>query len=120
MKRSCSKLTALIFRKADFGLFKDLTDKVLGDRALEGQVAQECWLICKDHLLQAQEQCILTTRRSGKNARSPPDMAKELLSKLREKKEGTSRRRKYDRWPRRRKGKLYGKLGIRLGKLRPG
>jgi len=40
-----------------------------------------------DHLLQAQEQCIPKKRKSGKNARRPAWMNKELLAKLKQKKE---------------------------------
>lgn len=46
------KITALNFRKADFGLFKDLLVKSYG---MDGRVTQGSWLIFKDHLLQAQE-----------------------------------------------------------------
>lgn len=40
-------------------------------------------LIFRDHLLQAQEQSISTSRKSGKNARRFAWMNKELLTKLR-------------------------------------
>ncbi|KFW09032.1 hypothetical protein N327_00801, partial [Fulmarus glacialis] len=73
------------FRRADFGLFRDLLGRVPWDKALEGRGAQESWLIFKDHLLQAQEQCIPTKRKSGKNARRPTWMNKELLDKLKHK-----------------------------------
>ena len=36
-----SKLTTLDFRRADFGLFKDLLGRVPWDKALEGREAQE-------------------------------------------------------------------------------
>ena len=51
MSRACSKLTTLDFRRADFGLFRDLLGKVSWDKALEGRGAQESWLIFKDHHL---------------------------------------------------------------------
>ncbi|KFV09049.1 hypothetical protein N340_00462, partial [Tauraco erythrolophus] len=76
----------LDFRKADFSLFKDLLARVQWDEALEGTGAQESWLIFKDHLLQAQEWCIRTKRKSGRNTRRPAWMNKELLNKLRHKK----------------------------------
>ena len=50
-----SKLTTLDFRRADFGLFRDLIGRVPWDKALKGRVARESWLIFKDHLLQALE-----------------------------------------------------------------
>lgn len=84
VKRSCCKLAALNFRRADFGLFEDLIGRVTGDRTLEGQGTQECWLILRD-LLHIQEQLILTRRKSGKKSRRPPWMDKQLLTKLREK-----------------------------------
>ncbi|GAB0183467.1 hypothetical protein GRJ2_000812000 [Grus japonensis] len=54
-RRACSKLTTLDFRRADFGLFRDLLGRVPWDKALEGRGAQDSWLIFKGHLLQAQE-----------------------------------------------------------------
>ena len=44
-------------------------------------------MIFKDHLLQVHEQCILTKRKSGKNARRPAWINKELLDKLKHRKE---------------------------------
>ncbi|KFV07108.1 hypothetical protein N340_03742, partial [Tauraco erythrolophus] len=70
----------------DYGLFKDLLARVQWDEALEGREAQESWLIFKDHLLQAQERCIPTKRKSGKNTRRPAWMNKELLDQLGHKK----------------------------------
>ncbi|KAK4814166.1 hypothetical protein QYF61_009984 [Mycteria americana] len=82
-----SKLTTLDFRRADFGLFRDLLGRVPWDKALEGRGAQESWLIFKDHLFQVQERCIPTKRKSRKNARRPAWMNKELLNKLEHNKE---------------------------------
>ena len=75
------------FRRANFGLFRHVLGRGPWDTALEGRGAQESWLIFKDHLLQAQERCIPTKRKSGKNARRPAWMNKELLDKLKHKKE---------------------------------
>ncbi|KFM11475.1 hypothetical protein AS27_04032, partial [Aptenodytes forsteri] len=77
----------LAFRRADFGLFRDLLGRVPWAKALEGRGAQESWVIFRDHLLQAQERCIPTKRESGKNTRRPAWMNKELLDKLKHKKE---------------------------------
>ena len=71
VRRAHSKLTALDFRRADFGLFRDLLGRELWDKAQAGSEAQETWLTFKDHLLQAQERCIPTKRKLGKNARRP-------------------------------------------------
>jgi len=86
-RRVHSKLTTLGFRRADFELFRDLLGRRPRDKTLEGRGAQESWLIFKDHLLQAQQQCIPTKRKSGKNARRPACMNKEILDKLKHKKE---------------------------------
>ncbi|GAB0176056.1 hypothetical protein GRJ2_000070800 [Grus japonensis] len=86
-RRAHSKLTTLDFRKADFGLFRDLLGRIPWDKALEGRGARDSWLIFKGHLLQAQELCIPTKRKSGKNTRRPTWMNKELLGKLKHKRE---------------------------------
>ncbi|GAB0178252.1 hypothetical protein GRJ2_000290500 [Grus japonensis] len=85
-RRACSKLTTLDFRRTDFGLFMDLLGRVPWDKALEGRGAQDSWLIFKHHLLQAQEYCIPKKRKSGENTKRPLWM-KELLGKVRHKKE---------------------------------
>ncbi|GAB0179465.1 hypothetical protein GRJ2_000411800 [Grus japonensis] len=54
-RRARSKLATLDFRRADFGLFRDLLGRVPWDKALEGRGAQDSWLVFKHHLLQAQE-----------------------------------------------------------------
>ena len=71
-KRVHSKLATLDFRRADFELFRELLGRVTWDKALEGRGAQESWSVFKDHLLQAQKQCILRERKAGKNARRLP------------------------------------------------
>ncbi|PKU36867.1 glycerol kinase [Limosa lapponica baueri] len=50
-RRVHSKLTTLDFRRADFGLLRDLLGRVLWDKALEERGSQGSWLIFKDHLL---------------------------------------------------------------------
>ncbi|KFQ43562.1 hypothetical protein N333_00528, partial [Nestor notabilis] len=77
------------FKRADFCLFRNLLSTVPWHIVLEGRGAQDCWLIFKDHLLQAQDP---TKRKCGRRARRPPWMDKELLRKLRGKKEA------YRRW----------------------
>ncbi|GAB0188840.1 hypothetical protein GRJ2_001349300 [Grus japonensis] len=78
-RRALSKLTTLDFRRADFGLFRDLLGRIPWDKALEERGAQDSWLIFKGHLLQAQERCIPTKRKSSKNTKRPLWMNKELL-----------------------------------------
>jgi len=53
VRRAHSKLTTPDFRRAHFGLFRDLLGRIPWDKALEGIGTQESWLIFKDHLLQA-------------------------------------------------------------------
>ncbi|PKU28782.1 glycerol kinase [Limosa lapponica baueri] len=86
-RRVCSKLTTLDFRRADFGLLRDLIGRVTREKVLEGRGGQGSWLVFKDHLLQAQEQCIPRKKKSGKKARGPAWMNKEILDKLKKKKE---------------------------------
>ncbi|GAB0179431.1 hypothetical protein GRJ2_000408400 [Grus japonensis] len=86
-RRAHSKLTTLDFRRADFGLFRDLLGRIPWDKALEGRGAQDSWLVFKGHLVQAQEPCIPAKRKSSKNARGCAWMNKELLGKVKQKKE---------------------------------
>ncbi|GAB0208751.1 hypothetical protein GRJ2_003340800 [Grus japonensis] len=86
-RRAHSKLTTLDFRRADFGLFRDLLGRIPWDKALEGRGAQDSWLIFKGHLLQAQERCIPAKRKSSKNTWRPAWMNKELLGKVKQRKE---------------------------------
>ncbi|GAB0200487.1 hypothetical protein GRJ2_002514100 [Grus japonensis] len=71
-RRALSKLTTLDFSRADFGLFRDLLGRIPWDTALEGRGAQDSWLIFKGHLLQAQERCIPTQRKSSKSTKNLP------------------------------------------------
>jgi len=64
-RRVKSKLTTMDFRRADYGLFKDLLRSILWDKVLEGRGAQESWLISKDHILQAQDTSIPMNKMSG-------------------------------------------------------
>ncbi|GAB0202533.1 mitochondrial enolase superfamily member 1 [Grus japonensis] len=86
-RRVHSKLPTLDFRRADFGLFRDLLGRLPRDKALEGRGAKDSWLIFKGHFLQAQERCIPAKRKSSKNTKRPPWMNKELLGKVKQKKE---------------------------------
>lgn len=49
-----NKPTALDFSRGDFGLVKDLLERVPWDKGLEGRWAHKSCLVCKDHLLQPQ------------------------------------------------------------------
>ncbi|GAB0184015.1 hypothetical protein GRJ2_000866800 [Grus japonensis] len=86
-RRAHTKLTILDFRRAHFSLFRESHGILPWDKVLEGRGAQDSWLVFKGPLLQAQEQCIPTKRKSGKNTWRPAWMNKELLGKVKQKKE---------------------------------
>jgi len=54
-RRAQSKFTTLDFRRADYGVFRDLLGGETWDKSLEWGHTHESWLIFKDHLFQAQE-----------------------------------------------------------------
>jgi len=80
--RAISRITALDFRRANFGLFKDLLGGIPWVRALEGRGVQESWSVFKNHFLHAQDWCITMGKKSSKGGRRPAWMRKELLAKL--------------------------------------
>ena len=117
-KRVHRKLATLDFRRTDFQHFRKPLGKVTWEKALEGERGgQESWSVFKDHLLQAQKQCILRKRKAGKNARRPPWINKELPYLRSERKPIESGSR--NRLPGRTTEKLSEQLGVRLGKLKP-
>ncbi|PKU43539.1 glycerol kinase [Limosa lapponica baueri] len=77
----------LKLRRANFNLFKKLLGEIPWFRALEGRGAQESWTIFKYHLLQAEDRCIPNRKKSGKGSRRPAWLSRELLKKLKWKKE---------------------------------
>ena len=77
-----SRITALDFSRANFGLFKQLLGEIPWDRVLEGKRAQDSWLAFEGHLFQAQDQSIPTGRKSRKGTRRPAWSNRELLGKL--------------------------------------
>jgi len=83
--RAISKIKTLDFRRANFGLFKELLGGILWVRALEGRGVQESWSLFKHHFLHAQDPCIPLSKKSSKGGRRPTRMSKELLVKLRRK-----------------------------------
>ncbi|KFZ57322.1 hypothetical protein N321_09184, partial [Antrostomus carolinensis] len=79
-------VATLDFRRANFNLFKDLIGCIPWIRGvLEGKEAQESWLTFKYLFLQAQVLCI--PKKSGKSGRKPAWMSKELMEKLKGKRE---------------------------------
>ena len=85
--RATSQIATLDFRRAKFGLFKDLLRGIPWVRALGGRAVPESWLIFRHHFLQAQDQCIPMSKKSSKGGRRPAWMIKEILAKLAPKKE---------------------------------
>ena len=55
--RAISRIKNLDFRRANFGLFKDLLGGIPWVRALEGRGVQVSWSLFKHHFLCAQDQC---------------------------------------------------------------
>ncbi|NXA67808.1 RTBS polymerase, partial [Mohoua ochrocephala] len=75
------------FWSANLNLFRDLLQGIAWYRALEKKGVQENWTIFKYHFLQAQDQCIPMSKKSGKRGRRPAWMSRELLANLKWKKE---------------------------------
>ncbi|GAB0175916.1 mitochondrial enolase superfamily member 1 [Grus japonensis] len=85
--RAIIRITTLDFRRANFGLLKDLLGRIPWVRALEGWGVQENWSIFKYHFLRAQDWFIPKSRKLSKGGRRPAWTIKELLEKLKGKKE---------------------------------
>ncbi|PKU37685.1 rna-directed dna polymerase from mobile element jockey- hypothetical protein [Limosa lapponica baueri] len=69
-RKTTSRTETLDFRRANFDLFKKLLGEIPRDRALE-----------------AQDRCIPKSKKSGKGSRRPTWLSRELLKKLKRKKE---------------------------------
>jgi len=69
--RAISRIKTLDFRRANFGLFKELLGGLLWVRALEGRGVQECWSLLKHHFLHAQDWCIPVRKTIAKEAGDP-------------------------------------------------
>jgi len=83
--RAISRITTLDFRRANFGLFKDLLGGIPWARALEGSGVQKSWSLFKHHFLHAQDRCIPLRKKSSKGGRRQVWMSKKLLAELRRK-----------------------------------
>ncbi|KAF1618604.1 UNVERIFIED_CONTAM: putative RNA-directed DNA polymerase from transposon X-element, partial [Eudyptes robustus] len=82
------------FRRADFGLFRTLVERVPWETVLKGKGVQEGWTIFKKEVLKAQEQAVPVCRKKNGWGRRPAWLNRELLLGLRKKK----KRRDYDLW----------------------
>ena len=74
-----SKLVALDYMRADFNHFREQLGKMTWEKAQEGRGAQESWSVFKDHLLQAQKQCIWRKRKMSKEASVDQQVAPGLI-----------------------------------------
>ncbi|KAK4814759.1 hypothetical protein QYF61_026736 [Mycteria americana] len=90
--RGVSKTATLDFRRADFGLFRRLVERVPWEAALKGKGVQEGWTFFKEGVLKAQEQSVPRCRKTSRWGRRPAWLNRELWLELRKK------RRVYNLW----------------------
>jgi len=55
----------MVFRRADFGLFRTLVERVPWERVLKGKGVQEDWAFFKEEALKAQEQAVPMCRKTN-------------------------------------------------------
>ncbi|KFZ48070.1 hypothetical protein N321_02745, partial [Antrostomus carolinensis] len=77
----------LNFRRANFQLFKELLDGIPWETVLMDIGTEQSWQVFKDTFLRAQELCIPQHKKSSRGGRKLAWLSKDLLVKLREKKE---------------------------------
>ncbi|KAK4820693.1 hypothetical protein QYF61_003613 [Mycteria americana] len=87
-----SRTATLDFRRADFGLFRRLVDRVPWEAALKGKGVQEGWTLFKEKVLKAQDQAVPRFQKTSWWGRRPAWLNRELWLELRKK------RRVYDLW----------------------
>ncbi|KAK4807040.1 hypothetical protein QYF61_018381 [Mycteria americana] len=92
VRRRVSKTTTVDFRRADFGLFRTLVERVPWETVLKGKGVQEGWAFFKKEVLKAQEQAIPRCQKTNRWGRRPAWLNRELLLGLRKK------RRVYHFW----------------------
>ncbi|KAK4816377.1 hypothetical protein QYF61_016281 [Mycteria americana] len=90
--RGVSKTATLDFRRADFGLFRRLVERVPWEAALMGTGVQEGWTFFKEEVLKAQERAVPRCRKTSRRGRRLAWLTRELWLELRKK------RRVYDLW----------------------
>ncbi|KAK4831147.1 hypothetical protein QYF61_015450 [Mycteria americana] len=90
--RGVSRTATLDFRRADFGLFGRLVERVPWEAALMGKGAQEGWTFFKEEVLKAQEQAVPRCRKTSRRGTRPTWLNRELWLELRKK------RRVYNLW----------------------
>ncbi|KFW69345.1 hypothetical protein AS28_06177, partial [Pygoscelis adeliae] len=87
MGQAKSKVRTLNFRKAKFHLFKELVSRAPWEIALRDKGAKQSWQIFKDAFHRAQELSIPRCKKSGKEGKRLARMSRDLLVKLKGKKE---------------------------------
>ncbi|KFW11305.1 hypothetical protein N327_10989, partial [Fulmarus glacialis] len=87
MGQAKSEVRTLNFRKANFQLFKKLVNRTPWETALRDEGAEQNWQIFKDAFRRAQELSIPSYKESGKEGKRPASLSRDLLVKLKDKKE---------------------------------
>ena len=76
-----SRIATLDFSRDNFGLFTELLGEIPWDKVPEGKGSQDSWLVFKECFFPAQDPSIPTGKKSGKRARRPAWLKRELLGK---------------------------------------
>ena len=87
MKRwaSVDHHTTVDFRRADFGLFRMLVERVPWERVLKVKGVQAGWTFFKEEVLKVQEQAVPMCCKMNQQGRRPAWLNRELLLGLRKK-----------------------------------
>ncbi|RMC19030.1 hypothetical protein DUI87_03634 [Hirundo rustica rustica] len=86
IRSNINKISTLDFRRADFGLFKRLIQRVPWETVLENKGVRERWVCFKMEILRAQEQTVPVCRKMSRQGKRPVWMSNEVLKELRNKK----------------------------------
>lgn len=78
------------FMQSNFGFFRNIVGGIPWVRVLKGSGVQDSWSIVKHHFLQAQDQCIPTSKKANKGGRRPAWKSRELLEKLKQRRKFTA------------------------------
>ncbi|KFO61438.1 hypothetical protein N302_13003, partial [Corvus brachyrhynchos] len=81
------KVKPLNFRKANFQLFKEIVNRIPWDTALQDKGMELSWQIFNEDFHRAQELAIPRSKKSGKERKRPAWLSREVLVKLKRKKQ---------------------------------
>jgi len=87
MGKTRSIVRTLNFRKANFQLFKELVNRTPWETVLSDTGAEQSWQIFKNTFHRAQELSVPRCTRSGKEGKRPAWLSRDLLVKLKGKRE---------------------------------